>query len=193
MEVTNWKGILEAMLFAAGDEGLALKQMASVLELTESATEDIITELQEEYLQESRGIQLVELAGVFQLVTKKEHSDYLKKLVETSSSHGLSQAALETLAIIAYKQPIAKAQIEEIRGVKTERPIHTLVSKALIKEVGRMEGSGRAYLYGTTKEFLDYFGLNGIEELPALDGQNDQDFEQEEADLFFETFKGSIE
>ena len=93
----------------------------------------------------------------------------------------------------SYKQPIAKAQIEEIRGVKTERPIHTLVSKALIKEVGRMEGSGRAYLYGTTKEFLDYFGLNGVEELPALDGQNDQDFEQEEADLFFETFKGSIE
>lgn len=189
----NWKGVLEAMLFAAGDEGLALKQMASVLELTESATEDIITELQEEYLQESRGIQLVELAGVFQLVTKKEHSDYLKKLVETSSSHGLSQAALETLAIIAYKQPIARAQIEEIRGVKTERPIHTLVSKALIKEVGRMEGSGRAYLYGTTKEFLDYFGLKAIDELPALDAQNDQDFEQEEADLFFETFKGSIE
>lgn len=189
----NWKGILEAMLFAAGDEGLALKQMASVLELTESATEDIITELQEEYLQESRGIQLVELAGVFQLVTKKEHSDYLKKLVETSSSHGLSQAALETLAIIAYKQPIARAQIEEIRGVKTERPIHTLVSKALIKEVGRMEGSGRAYLYGTTKEFLDYFGLKAIDELPALEAQNDQDFEQEEADLFFETFKGSIE
>lgn len=181
------------MLFAAGDEGLALKQMASVLELTESATEDIITELQEEYLQESRGIQLVELAGVFQLVTKKEHSDYLKKLVETSSSHGLSQAALETLAIIAYKQPIARAQIEEIRGVKTERPIHTLVSKALIKEVGRMEGSGRAYLYGTTKEFLDYFGLKAIDELPALEAQNDQDFEQEEADLFFETFKGSIE
>ncbi|MEK3797611.1 SMC-Scp complex subunit ScpB [Peribacillus sp. FSL H8-0477] len=189
----NWKGVLEAMLFAAGDEGLALKQMASVLELTESATEDIITELQEEYLQESRGIQLVELAGVFQLVTKKEHSDYLKKLVETSSSHGLSQAALETLAIIAYKQPIARAQIEEIRGVKTERPIHTLVSKALIKEVGRMEGSGRAYLYGTTKEFLDYFGLKAIDELPALEAQNDQDFEQEEADLFFETFKGSIE
>ncbi|MEC2056773.1 SMC-Scp complex subunit ScpB [Peribacillus psychrosaccharolyticus] len=189
----NWKGVLEAMLFAAGDEGLALKQMASVLELTESATEDIITELQEEYLQESRGIQLVELAGVFQLVTKKEHSDYLKKLVETSSSHGLSQAALETLAIIAYKQPIARAQIEEIRGVKTERPIHTLVSKALIKEVGRMEGSGRAYLYGTTKEFLDYFGLKAIDELPALDAQNEQDFEQEEADLFFETFKGSIE
>lgn len=189
----NWKGVLEAMLFAAGDEGLALKQMASVLELTESATLDIITELQEEYLQESRGIQLVELAGVFQLVTKKEHSDYLKKLVETSSSHGLSQAALETLAIIAYKQPIARAQIEEIRGVKTERPIHTLVSKALIKEVGRMEGSGRAYLYGTTKEFLDYFGLKAIDELPALDAQNDQDFEQEEADLFFETFKGSIE
>lgn len=189
----NWKGVLEAMLFAAGDEGLALKQMASVLELTESATEDIITELQEEYLQESRGIQLVELAGVFQLVTKKEHSDYLKKLVETSSSHGLSQAALETLAIIAYKQPIARAQIEEIRGVKTERPIHTLVSKALIKEVGRMEGSGRAYLYGTTKEFLDYFGLKAIDELPALEAQSDQDFEQEEADLFFETFKGSIE
>ena len=123
------------------------------------------------------------------MTTKKEHSDYIKKLVETASSQGLSQAALETLAIIAYKQPIARAQIDEIRGVKTERPLHTLVSRALVKEVGRMEGSGRAYLYGTTKEFLDYFGLNSIEELPEIEYEEESEFEQKEADLFFDAFK----
>src|SRR5690606_1958970 len=105
----------------------------------------------------------------------------------------LSQAALETLAIIAYKQPITRTEIEEIRGVKTERPLHTLSAKALIKEVGRAEGTGRAYLYGTTKEFLDYFGLKSIEELPPLpDKMDDDNFVQEEADLFFEKFQETI-
>ncbi|MFS0601800.1 SMC-Scp complex subunit ScpB [Peribacillus frigoritolerans] len=194
MEVINWKGILEALLFAAGDEGLSVKQIASVLEITEYQATDIVESLKEEYVSDVRGIQVVEIAGVYQMTTKKEHSDYLKKLVETSSTQGLSQAALETLAIIAYKQPITRAEIDEIRGVKTERPIHTLVTKVLIKEVGRAEGSGRAYLYGTTKEFLDYFGLNSIDELPPLaDNSDDDGFESGEADLFFEKFQQTIE
>lgn len=100
---------------------------------------------------------------------------------------------METLAIIAYKQPITRAEIDEIRGVKTDRPIHTLVTKVLIKEVGRAEGSGRAYLYGTTKEFLDYFGLNSIDELPPLADNSDDGFENDEADLFFEKFQQTIE
>ena len=104
----------------------------------------------------------------YQFVTKKEYSPYLKKLVESPNNTTLSQAALETLAIIAYKQPITRMEIEEIRGVKTERPLHTLAGKAFIKEVGRVEGAGRAYLYGTTKEFLDYFGLKNIKDLPPL-------------------------
>ncbi len=193
MEVINWKGILEALLFAAGDEGLSVKQIASVLEITEYQATDIVESLKEEYVSDVRGIQVIEIAGVYQMTTKKEHSDYLKRLVETSSTQGLSQAALETLAIIAYKQPITRAEIDEIRGVKTERPIHTLVTKVLIKEVGRAEGSGRAYLYGTTKEFLDYFGLNSIDELPPLADNSDDSLESGEADLFFEKFQQTIE
>ncbi|MFE5427204.1 MULTISPECIES: SMC-Scp complex subunit ScpB [Bacillaceae] len=193
MEVINWKGILEALLFAAGDEGLSVKQIASVLEITEYQATDIVESLKEEYISDVRGIQVIEIAGVYQMTTKKEHSDYLKRLVETSSTQGLSQAALETLAIIAYKQPITRAEIDEIRGVKTDRPIHTLVTKVLIKEVGRAEGSGRAYLYGTTKEFLDYFGLNSIDELPPLADNSDDGFENDEADLFFEKFQQTIE
>jgi segregation and condensation protein B len=189
LEIINWKSILEALLFAAGDEGLSLKQISAVLDITDIQAVDIVEALKADYENETRGIQIVEMAGAYQLATKKEHSDYLKRLVETPGSHGLSQAALETLAIIAYKQPITRVEIEEIRGVMTERPLSTLVSKVLIKEVGRAEGSGRAYLYGTTKEFLDYFGLNSIEELPPLTETNEDDFEQGEADLFFEKFK----
>jgi segregation and condensation protein B len=135
---------------------------------------------------------IVQLAGTYQLATKKENAAYLKKLVDSPNTATLSQAALETLAIIAYKQPITRAEIEEIRGVKTERPLHTLMSKVLIKEVGRAEGTGRAYLYGTTKEFLDYFGLKSIQELPQLPEKVDEEFVQEEADLFFEKFQETI-
>lgn len=193
MELINWKGIIESLLFAAGDEGLSLKQIALVLELDDIQAESFINELMEDYTDSSRGITIVELAGTFQLATKKANSDYLKKLVVSPGSSGLSQAALETLAIIAYKQPITRAEIEEIRGVKTERPLQTLAAKALIKEVGRAEGTGRAYLYGTTKEFLDYFGLKRIEELPPLPEKVDDDeFMQEDADLFFGKFQETL-
>lgn len=191
MEIINWKGIAESLLFAAGDEGLSLKQIAHVLEVEELQAREIMDSLIEDYSNTSRGIMVVELAGTFQLVTKKEFSAYLKKLVESPSSASLSQAALETLAIIAYRQPITRTEIEEIRGVKTERPLQTLSAKVLIKEVGRAEGTGRAYLYGTTKEFLDYFGLKSIEELPPLPDKvsEEEDSFQEEADLFFEKFQ----
>ncbi|MCM3707737.1 MULTISPECIES: SMC-Scp complex subunit ScpB [Cytobacillus] len=191
MEIVNWKGIAESLLFAAGDEGLSLKQIAHVLEVEENQAREILDSLMEDYNTGSRGIMVVELAGTFQLVTKKEFSPYLKKLVESPSAASLSQAALETLAIIAYRQPITRTEIEEIRGVKTERPLHTLSGKALIKEVGRADGTGRAYLYGTTKEFLDYFGLKSIEELPPLPDKisEEEDSLQEEADLFFEKFQ----
>jgi segregation and condensation protein B len=191
VEIVNWKGIAESLLFAAGDEGLSLKQIAHVLEVEENQAREIMDSLMDDYNTSSRGIMAVELAGTFQLVTKKEFSPYLKKLVESPSAASLSQAALETLAIIAYRQPITRTEIEEIRGVKTERPLHTLSAKALIKEVGRADGTGRAYLYGTTKEFLDYFGLKSIEELPPLPDKisEEEDSLQEEADLFFEKFQ----
>jgi len=190
VEIDKWKAILESVLFAAGDEGLSLKQIASVLEVDELKAKGIIDELQGDYEKnENRGIMLIQLAGVFQLVTKKEYAVYLKRLVESPGVTSLSQAALETLAIIAYKQPITRVEIEEIRGVKTEGPLQTLAARALIKEVGRAEGAGRAYLYGTTKEFLDYFGLKSIAELPPLPEKIDDDDVQDDADLFFEKFQ----
>ncbi|WP_040208277.1 SMC-Scp complex subunit ScpB [Neobacillus jeddahensis] len=193
MEIINWNSILESLLFAAGDEGLSLKQLAEVLEVDEFKASEIIENLRQEYDQNNqRGIMIVQLAGTFQLATKKENATYLKKLVDSPHTSTLSQAALETLAIIAYKQPITRTEIEEIRGVKTERPLHTLVSKVLIKEVGRAEGTGRAILYGTTKEFLDYFGLKSLKELPQLPDKDEEEFIQEEADLFFEKFQETI-
>ncbi|EZP76001.1 chromosome segregation and condensation protein ScpB [Parageobacillus genomosp. 1] len=189
MEMSEYKAIVEGLLFAAGDEGLSLQQIASVLEIKEEQAKEIVSALKEEYERGQRGIQLVELAGVFQLATKKEHAPYLKKLVESPSSTSLSQAALETLAIIAYRQPITRAEIEEIRGVKSDKPIQTLMARALIKEVGRAEGTGRPILYGTTKEFLDYFGLKTLEELPPLPELQEGGEMEKEADLFFEKFE----
>lgn len=194
MEIINWKGILESLLFAAGDEGLSLKQVCAVLDVEEHQAMEIIEGLFAEYHNDkSRGITLIELAGTYQLVTKKEHAPYLKKLVESPNVNSLSQAALETLAIVAYKQPITRVDIEEIRGVKTERPLSTLASKGLIKAVGRAEGTGRAILYGTTKEFLDYFGLKDISELPPLPDNIDEEFMSEDADLFFEKFQETLD
>jgi segregation and condensation protein B len=194
LDIINWNGIVESLLFAAGDEGLTIKQIATVLEIEEVEAERIVRELMDELSKnENRGITVVQLAGTYQLATKKENSIYLKKLVESPSTSTLSQAALETLAIIAYKQPITRTEIEEIRGVKTERPLQTLVGKVLVKEVGRAEGTGRAILYGTTKEFLDYFGLRSLEELPPLPEKLDDEFVQEEADLFFEKFQENLE
>ncbi|AWI14216.1 MULTISPECIES: SMC-Scp complex subunit ScpB [Bacillaceae] len=187
MSSENWLGILESLLFAAGDEGLTLKQIAKVMELPEFEVEEMIRLLKNDYdHNENRGISLIQIAGTYQLATKKEYAIYLKRLVEVPNASTLSQAALETLTIIAYKQPITRAEIEEIRGVKTERPIQTLVAKGLIQEVGRAEGTGRAILYGTTKEFLDYFGLKDLKELPPLPETEENDITQEEADLFFE-------
>jgi len=193
VEIINWNSILESLLFAAGDEGLSLKQLAEVLEVNELHASEMIEDLRQEYdRDDKRGIMIVQMAGTFQLATKKENAAYLKKLVDSPHTSALSQAALETLAIIAYKQPITRAEIEEIRGVKTERPLHTLMAKVLIKELGIAEGTGRAILYGTTKEFLDYFGLKNLKELPQLPEKVEDEYIQEEADLFFEKFQETI-
>ncbi|KYD25074.1 SMC-Scp complex subunit ScpB [Geobacillus sp. FSL W8-0032] len=180
------QAIVEALLFAAGDEGLSLAQIAAVLEIDEAEAKAVLAKLQEDCEREERGIQLIELGGVFLLATKKEHAPYLKRLVEAPGASPLSQAALETLAIIAYRQPITRAEIEEIRGVKSDKPLQTLMARALIKEVGRAEGTGRPILYGTTAEFLDYFGLKTLEELPPLPEWADDHEPEREADLFFE-------
>ncbi|AJH24483.1 segregation and condensation protein B [Bacillus velezensis] len=191
-DIVNWKAIVEALLYAAGDEGLTKKQLVTVLEIEEVELAGIMEEVAAQYKEDDRGIELTEYADTYMLGTKKEFVPYLKKLIEVPSK-GLSQASLEVLAIVSYKQPITRAEIEDIRGVKSERILHSLVSKALLCEVGRADGPGRAILYGTTPVFLEQFGLKTLEELPPLPENAEEDVLQEEADLFFENFNQTLE
>lgn len=185
---------IEALLFVVGDDGLTIKQLAQLLGDAEEVVAQAMDALCATYEKdENRGITIKEMAGVYQLITKQELADTIQKLVENPTAQSLSQASLEVLAIVAYKQPITRVAIEDLRGVKCERPLQTLASRGLVKEVGRSEGTGRAILYGTTKEFLNYFGLNSIEEMPPLPEEENGDAEQE-TDLFMtkfqETFNG---
>ncbi|MGG0914570.1 SMC-Scp complex subunit ScpB [Bacillus velezensis] len=192
LDIVNWKAIVEALLYAAGDEGLTKKQLVTVLEIEEAELAGIMEEVAAQYKEDDRGIELTEYADTYMLGTKKEFVPYLKKLIEVPSK-GLSQASLEVLAIVSYKQPITRAEIEDIRGVKSERILHSLVSKALLCEVGRADGPGRAILYGTTPVFLEQFGLKTLEELPPLPENAEEAVLQEEADLFFENFNQTFE
>lgn len=177
MDYTEIKAIIEGLLFAVGDEGIDLKQIAEIIDLDEETTLDIIDDLMNDYKRDLRGFQLIQYADSFQLTTLPEHAEYFEKLVYLPSRATLSQAALETLGIIAYKQPITKAEIEELRGVQSDSALRTLVGKQLIKEVGRKDTIGRPILYGTTKDFLDYFGLEKLEQLPPLIEQVELDEE----------------
>jgi segregation and condensation protein B len=179
------KSIIEGLLFAAGDEGLDAKQLAEVLEQDVYLVSDLVQDLKADMTRTGRGIQITEIAGAFQLTTLAEHAPYFERLAYSPSRSSLSQAALETLSIIAYKQPITRVEIEEIRGVKCDRALHTLAAKDLIEEKGRAEAVGRPILYGTSKKFLEYFGLGSIQELPESSKfQGDFDLEEETRMLF---------
>lgn len=179
------KGIIEAMLFVSG-EPLSLRDIAINLEATPKYVEELLEEMIKEYDEISRGIKLISINGAYQLVTKAEHSDYIQKLLKKNKRQSLSQASLESLAIVAYKQPITRIDIDEIRGVKSDSALQKLIEKDLIKEVGRLEVPGRPILYGTTEEFLRQFELKDLNDLPSLDlfGQEekniDDDMELEE-------------
>ncbi|MBY6035639.1 SMC-Scp complex subunit ScpB [Fictibacillus nanhaiensis] len=192
MERNEIKAVIEGLLFVSGDEGIDRKQIAQVLDKDSKEIDIYIDELKESYLSPDRGMTIVEYAGSLQFVTKQEHAVFYERLVETPGHSTLSQAALETLAIIAYKQPITRSEIEDVRGVKTEKPLQTLSAKGLVKEVGRAEGTGRAILYGTTKIFLDHFGLQSIKELPPLPENIQEESVEQEADLFFSKFQESM-
>lgn len=166
MDFGAMKSAIEGLLFAAGDEGLDAKELAEVLEVDAHLAKELVLELQSELKRGGRGVQIVEVANAYQMTTIPEHAPYFERLAAAPTRSSLSQAALETLAIVAYKQPITRVEIEEIRGVKSDRALHTLVAKELIHETGRAEAVGRPILYGTTKQFLEYFGLRSIEDLP---------------------------
>ena len=168
MEIEELKAVVEGLLFASGDEGITIKQVCKVLEVSESAVEHILEELTYDYERKDRGLMIMKSHEVLHLTTKPEHSNYFKKLLELPQTSRMSQAALETLAIIAYQQPITRTEIDEIRGVKSDRPVQTLTARSLIEEVGRKDSVGRPILFGTSKDFLTYFGLTSLGELPPL-------------------------
>lgn len=162
------KAILEAMLFVS-PEPLSLVRLVSVLgDVTKAEVERVLRSLGDDLEQEGRGVRLAEIAGGFRLVTKQEYSAWVKRLDKTKSAAKLSRSALESLAIIAYKQPIVRSEIEEIRGVETSGVVRTLLERKLVRIVGRKEVPGRPIMYGTTKYFLEHFGLNDLSQLPPL-------------------------
>ncbi|WP_429309689.1 SMC-Scp complex subunit ScpB [Paenibacillus mucilaginosus] len=190
MDSGQMKSVIEGLLFVAGDEGLSAKQLAEVLEHDAAFVKELVKDLQKDLKRTQRGIQIVELAGTFQLTTVPDHAPYFERLAHSPSRSSLSQAALETLAIVAYKQPITRVEIEEIRGVKAEKALQTLVSKDLIQEVDRADAPGRPILYGTTKAFLDYFALGSIDDLPETTLFEDDENLEEETRLLFEKLEG---
>lgn len=165
----NLKGVLEGILFVVGDDGAKVKELMEILNIDLDTLKRLIVELKNDYEKEDRGIRLSILGDSFKLTTKKEHKGYYQKLLVNEENNTLSNAALETLAIIAYKEPITRIEIDEIRGVNTSQMIRKLVAKGLIKEVGKSNLPGRPILYKTTSEFLDYFNMASLEELPRID------------------------
>lgn len=186
MNYRDLKSIIEGLLFLAGEEGLSVKQLAEVTEQRQDIITDALLDMKSSFEREGRGLQIVQLAGTYQLATLPEHAPFFERLAYSPSRSSLSQAALETLSIIAYRQPITRIEVEEIRGVKSERAIHTLVNKDLIQEVGRAEAIGRPILYGTTPAFLDYFGLGSLEDLPELTEFESTEQLEEETQLLFQ-------
>lgn len=175
MEDRENKAVLEVLLFLSG-EPIMLSSIKDVTELPESEIKRLMDELIAHYKERNTGLLIVEIANGYQMVTNPEYAEWVRKFKNIHMSSRLSLPALETLAIIAYKQPIIRAEIEQLRGVNSDSAIRTLLEKRLIKVMGRKEAPGRPFLYGTTKEFLHYFGLKDLTELPTL-----KDFVREEA------------
>ena len=184
----NLLGVLEGILFVVGDEGITLDQICDILNIDINQAKNLLMELKKSYDTESHGIRISYLGDAFKLTTKKEHKEYYRKLIENPDSNTLSQAALETLAIIAYNQPITRVEIDEMRGVNNVQMIRKLIAKGLVKEAGKSTMPGRPNLYATTSEFLDYFGLSSISELPTMTTETNKDPE-EEKDLFTSIYK----
>ena len=162
------KPILEGLLFLSGDEGLTLDALAQSCQCSVNEIQTAINELMNDYLQESHGIELVCFGGCYKFISKEKIHEYAQRLFSTTKMGSLSQAAMETLAIIAYKQPITRVEIEEIRGVSCDMMIRKLLARSLIKECGRSDAPGRPFLYEVTEEFMDAFKLTSLNELPDL-------------------------
>lgn len=183
----NLLGVIEGLLFAVGDEGITLKSLCEILDITTDRAKELLKELQKRYESDAYGIRVSYLGDAFKLTTKKEHKDYYHKLLGNPETQTLSESNLEVLAIIAYNQPITRVLIDELRGVACGQIIRKLCARGLVKIVGKSKLPGKPNLYGTTKEFLDYFGLASLEDLPKV--EIEETSQEEETELFTSIYK----
>ena len=176
----NLKAVLEGILFIVGDEGTTLSEMAKILSVNEDEVKNLLIELKKDYEKEDRGLRISYLGNAFKLTTKEEHRIYYERLVNDTKNMGLSNAALEVLAVIAYNEPITRLGVDEIRGVSSVQIIRRLLARGLIKTCGKADTIGKPNLYKTTNEFLDYFGLSSKNDLPEIEHKETQKDENED-------------
>lgn len=183
LEISKLEGAIEAILFTMGDS-VELGKIAAAIGHDENTTRKIIRQMMDKYASEDRGVRILELENSFQMCTKKEMYEYLIRIARQPKRYVLTDVLLETLSIIAYKQPVTKLEVEKIRGVKSDHAVNKLVEYNLVCEVGRLDVPGRPLLFGTTEEFLRSFGVNSIEELPQPQPEQVEEFRHEaEAEL----------
>lgn len=178
MNIKQLEAVVEAILFTMG-ESVEVERLAAALEHDEETVRKIIWSMMTRYDEEDRGVHIIELDGAFQMCTKPELYDYLVKIAHTPKKHVLTDVLLETLSIIAYKQPITRLEIEKIRGVSCSHAVNKLVEYGLICEAGRLDAPGRPITFATTEEFLRYFGIESLDDLPILNQETIEDFKEE--------------
>lgn len=178
MEEKNYKAIIEAILFTMG-ESVELEKIADAIELDKKTTKKLINEMMQEWSDEGRGVAIMELDGAYQMCTRTEMYEYLIRIAKQPKRRVLTDVLLETLSIIAYKQPVTKMEIEKIRGVSSDHAVSKLVEYNLVCELGRLDAPGRPLLFGTTEEFLRSFGVHSVDELPVLSPVQLEEFKQE--------------
>lgn len=174
-DTLNIEAIVEGLLYMVGDDGIKVEQLASVIDKSIEDSEAILNSIQSKYTNENFGIELVNYGKTYKFITKQEVAPYIQALFHTSKPNTLSQSALETLAIIAYKQPITRVEIEELRGVGADMMLRKLQARNLIREAGRSDAPGKPILYEVTEEFMDSFKLYTLNELPDLPEFNSDD------------------
>ena len=192
MSIKELEAVIEAILFTMG-EAVEVERIAAAVEHDEDTIRRLIRNMMTRYEEEDRGIRIIELDGSFQLCTKPEMYEYLIKVAHVPKKHVLTDVMLETLSIIAYKQPITRIEIEKIRGVKCDHEVNKLIEYNLICEAGRLDAPGRPILFATTEEFLRYFGIESLEELPILNQETIDNFKEEaEREVMRETAAGEL-
>ena len=181
MTIEKTEGIIEAILFTMG-ESVELEKIAAAIEHDEETTRKLIHNMADRYEAEDRGVRIIELDNSFQMCTKPEAYEYLIRIAKQPKKYVLTDVLLETLSIIAYRQPVTKLEIEKIRGVKTDHAVNKLVEYELVQEVGRLDAPGRQILFGTTEVFLRHFGVTSLEELPNLNPEQVEDLKEQAED-----------